>query len=397
MQTWINEFNQPCRYKIAYGGRGSGKSWGIARLLLYLVSVQNAPIRVLCAREFQASIADSVHRLFADTIAEMELPGYTVGKVQITHENGAVFFFRGLARNPHSIKSAEGIDIVWVEEAHAVSEDSWRQLIPTIRKPDSEIWISYNPRYLDDPTCQRFYGDNAPENAIVCEVNHDSNTWFPDVLKTEMESDYARDPEIAEHIWGGKPLQFSNAQVLKGKWIVESFTPQAGWDGPYFGLDFGLTDPTAAVKCWMHNDVLYIEKELYASGVDNIPAFLDGIPELKQYTVKADNQAAQTIKTLQREYSRRIVPCEKWSSRDGFIFDGVKWLRGLQQIVIHPACKNTISEAGMWRWKTDNAGNVLPKLESGNDHAWDAIRYALESQIKANRYDAKPQTITGMF
>lgn len=378
LPNWIEKWTTPKRYKIAYGGRGSAKSWSIARLLLLRAMME--PTRVLCAREYQASIADSVHKLLSDTIRNLELPGFNVLKTEITHENGSVFFFRGLARNPHSIKSSEGISIVWVEEAHAVTEDSWRQLIPTIRAEDSEIWITYNPRYIDDPTCQRFYGPNAPPNAIVCEVNHDKNPWFPSVLKDEMDRDYSRDPEVAEHIWGGKPLQFSNAQVLKGKWIVQDFTPDKTWDGPYFGIDWGITDPTAVVKCWLNGDALYIERELYARGVQDMAGFIDQMPGLKSHVSRADNAWPETINTLRRGGFRLLEAVKKWP---GSVDDGVFWLRSRPQIVIHTRCKNTIEEAGLWRFKTDNAGNIQEALVDANNHAWDAIRYAMQQHIRA--------------
>jgi len=397
MTNWIEEFNRPARYKIAYGGRGSGKSWGIARLLLYLVHDKNAPLRILCAREFQSSIADSVHRLLADSIMMLQLDGFYIGRTEIRHRNGAVFFFKGLARNPHSIKSAEGIDIVWVEEAHAVSEESWIQLIPTIRRPDSEIWMSYNPRYLDDPTCRRFYGENAPKNAIVCTVNWHDNPFFPDVLLQEKNRDYARDPELAAHVWEGKPLQFSSAQVLRGKWTVEKVTPLPHWDGPYFGIDWGITDPTTAVKCWLADDVLYVEQELYARGVDDMVAFLNRMPELKTHVARADNAWPETINHVKKSGGYSLIkPCEKLK-----IEDGITWLRGLKNIVINPECKNTINEAGLWRWKTDSTGNVLPKLADGNDHCWDAIRYAMEpvirkTKIKINHLSTGNRTIQNL-
>jgi phage terminase large subunit len=314
-----------------------------------------------------------------DIISRDSLGGFRVLRTEITHNSGGMIYFRGLARNPHSVKSSEGINIVWVEEAHAVSEESWRQLIPTIRADNSEIWISYNPRYLDDPTCRRFYGDNAPAGAIVCEVNHDANPHFPPALRSEMALDYARDPELAEHIWGGKPLQFSNAQVLKGKWVVDTVNDLKSWIGPFFGVDFGITDPTAAVECWYRDGVLYIKNELYARTVDNMPAFLSNMPGLKQNPSYADSAWPETIQTLRRAGFDRMHPAKKWA---GSVDDGVLWLRGLQRIIINPACRNAIDEASAWRWKTDLQGNPLAALQPGSDHCWDAVRYGMGGQIQ---------------
>jgi phage terminase large subunit len=377
LPAWLSPWAKPSRYKIAHGGRGSGKSWGIARLLL--IRAMERKTRILCAREYQASIADSVHRLLSDQIRELELPGFSVTRTGIEHANGSSFIFRGLARNPHSVKSMEGVDVVWVEEAHAVSDESWRYLIPTIRADGSEIWVSFNPRYLDDPTTARFYLDNAPPGAVVSEVNHDKNPWFPPVLADEMALDYSRDPDRAAHVWGGKPLTNSNAQVLYNKWEVREFKPGADWDGPYFGVDWGMTDPTAGVRVWLHRDVVYVEHEAYARGCDDPAALLiRDLPGILTHTSRADNSWPETIAHVRRKIPR-IQPVLKWG---GSVDDGIAWLRGRARIVIHPRCKNTAAEAGLWRYKTDAAENVLPKLQPGDDHAWDAVRYALEQHIR---------------
>jgi phage terminase large subunit len=377
LQPWAKSWwHTPARYKIAYGGRGSGKSWALAYLCLLFAQ---RGFRILCAREYQASIADSVYRLMIDLITREGLGGFTVTRAEIKHSSGGLLFFRGLARNPHSVKSSEGINIVWVEEAQAVSEESWRQLIPTIRAVNSEIWVSYNPRYLNDPTCQRFYGENAPKGAIVSIVNWDNNPFFPDVLKAELARDYERDPERARHVWGGDPLSSSAAQVLNGKWIVQDFTPGKDWDGPYYGIDWGITDPTVGVKCWAHNDCLYIENEVYARGADDVVALLRGLPGLREHAARADSSWPETIEHVKRAGFPRLTACEKWQ---GSVEDGISWLRGRKQIVIHPKCTNTIREAGLWRYKTDAGDNVLPRLQSGDDHSWDAVRYAMQQLIK---------------
>jgi len=192
------------RYKVLYGGRGSGKSWGIAQTLI--VKGFQEPLRVLCAREIQNSIRESVHRLLSDKISELELDKfYKTTERSITGINGTEFIFEGLFRNVEKIKSLEGIDICWVEEAHNVSEDSWNLLTPTIRKEDSEIWVSFNPKYEDDPTYQRFVV-NAPDNCRAVLVNYLDNPWFPDVLQKEMEQDRARDKILYEQKWLGRPV-----------------------------------------------------------------------------------------------------------------------------------------------------------------------------------------------
>jgi phage terminase large subunit len=192
---------KPSRYKCAFGGRGSGKSWGFARALL--LQAANRPLRVLCAREIQKSIKQSVHTLLSDQIQALGLGAfYEVLEAEIRGKNGSQFSFAGLATNTvESIKSFEGCDIVWVEEAQTVSKKSWDILIPTIRKPDSEIWISFNPDLDTDDTYQR-YVINTPPDAVVVKMNYYDNPWFPDVLEEERLHCKATNPDY-ENIWEG--------------------------------------------------------------------------------------------------------------------------------------------------------------------------------------------------
>jgi phage terminase large subunit len=192
---------QPARYKVLWGGRGGAKSWGIARALLIIGL--NKPIRVLCAREFQTSIKDSVHKLLSDQIINMGLTDfYEVVDRTIRGKNGSEFNFVGLKNNVANVKSYEGVDICWVEEAQSVSARSWDVLIPTIRKEQSEIWVSFNPELATDNTYQRFIL-NSPANAIVQKINWSDNPWFPETLKLEKDALKTRDIEAYNTVWEG--------------------------------------------------------------------------------------------------------------------------------------------------------------------------------------------------
>ena len=192
---------EPYRYKILYGGRGGMKSHSIARALL--LQGMSKALRILCARELQKSIKDSVHRLLSDLITELHLESfYEVQTASIKGKNGTEFFFEGLRHNTNQIKSYEGADKVWVEEAATVSKSSWDYLIPTIRKDNSEIWISFNPELEEDETYQRFI-INPPQSAYIQKVNYTDNIWLNDVLKAEAEALKARDPESYKNIWKG--------------------------------------------------------------------------------------------------------------------------------------------------------------------------------------------------
>lgn len=191
----------PARTKVAYGGRGSGKSWGFARALLVLAA--GKPMRILCAREIQRSMKDSVHKLLSDQIGSLGLERfYEVQNDTIRGKNGSEFLFAGLRFNIDNIKSKEGLDVVWVEEAQTVSKASWDKLIPTVRKEGSEVWISFNPELESDETYRRFVS-HPPAGAVVRKVNWSDNPWFPSVLRAELEALKERDYDDYLTIWQG--------------------------------------------------------------------------------------------------------------------------------------------------------------------------------------------------
>lgn len=205
----------PARYKVAHGGRGSAKSWGFARALL--IQSAQRPLRVLCAREVQKSIKDSVHRLLSDQTQSLGLGAhFDVLETEIRGRlNGSLFLFAGLAQHTvESIKSYEGVDIVWVEEAQVVTKRSWDILLPTIRKPDSEVWLSLNPDMETDETYQRFVA-NPPPGAVVIQMNWRDNPWFPDVLEAERQETRRRDPENYDNIWEGVPKRVSEGAIYR--------------------------------------------------------------------------------------------------------------------------------------------------------------------------------------
>lgn len=205
---------QPKRYKVTYGGRGGAKSWGYARALL--IQGAQRKLRILCTREVQKSIKDSVHQLLSDQIGALGLGSqYEILTQEIRGKNGTNIVFAGLAdQTVESVKSFEGVDIVWVEEARAVSKRSWSILIPTIRKEGSEIWVSFNPELDTDETYKRFVV-SPPKESTVVEVNWHDNPWFPDVLRTEMESLKVSDFEAYENIWEGKPRAVVDGAIYK--------------------------------------------------------------------------------------------------------------------------------------------------------------------------------------
>ena len=206
---------EPRRYKVMHGGRGGGKSWSVAGVLLAMAA--DRPLRILCAREIQKSMKDSVHRLLKDQVVKLGLESFfDVLDTEIRGANGSLFLFSGLqSHTVDSIKSFEGVDIVWVEEAHGVSKKSWDVLIPTIRKAGSEIWLTLNPDMDTDETYVRFIATPS-DDTWVCEINWRDNPWFPEVLNQErLKAKRTMSKEDYEHIWEGNPRTVAEGAIYR--------------------------------------------------------------------------------------------------------------------------------------------------------------------------------------
>ncbi|MFD0707493.1 PBSX family phage terminase large subunit [Photorhabdus akhurstii] len=256
------------RWRWTYGGRGGGKSVEIARALVLLGAIE--PMTILCAREFQNSINDSVLALLEAQIIDLGLSHfYKVKNNEIEGWNGTRFTFKGLRNNIQSIKSMHGIKICWVEEAQTVLQDSWDILGPTVRANKSEVWVSFNPREEEDLTYKlmtRHHEDPPDGGVIIRKVNYCDNAFFPDVLRQEMEYCKRIDYEAYEHIWLGLPKALSEAVIFSGKYRVEAFSDEL-WleaDRLFYGADFGFAnDPSTLVRCFIIGTKLYIEYEAY--------------------------------------------------------------------------------------------------------------------------------------
>ena len=369
------------RYKVAYGGRGSGKSWSVARCLILLA--MKSKVRILCTRQLQTSIKDSVHKLLCDSIDDLGLAAFfDITRDAIRCHNGSEFIFKGLQNQTNEIKSIEGINYCWVEEAQSVSEDSWNILIPTIRQEGSEIWVTFNPDREEDATYQRFVAHNPPDS-IVQLVNYNDNAWFPDVLRKEMEYDKEVDFGKYEHIWLGKTVIDTEAQVYHGKFELKEFeTPQGVTF--FYGADWGFAnDPTAVIRCFIQEQCLYIDYESGGIGVEfeELPALFDVIPDIRRWEIRADSARPETISYMSRQQFK-IKPCPKWK---GSVEDGIEYIRSFRKIYVHPRCKHTYEEFKFYSYKQDkNTGDVLPIVLDKDNHYMDALRYALNPYIQKN-------------
>lgn len=372
--TAFRPFLASSRFKGSYGGRGSGKSWFWAgETVRALLSGRN----VLCIREVQNSIAESVKRLIENRITELGLDDlFKITDKEITCQSGASAIFRGMQNHTAaSVKSLEGFDVAWWEEAQTASQRSLDLLIPTIRAPGSELWFSWNPENADDPI--EWLRRDPPENAIVRQINWNDNPWFPDELRSDMARDRKRDPAKYAHVWEGQYRALSEAQIFRN-WRVAELAPpdNAVW---FYGADWGFAqDATAAVRCCMPGDgVLYVDAEVYGVGVptDALPGLLAGLPDARQWPMRADSARPETIDYVRRHGFPKIRAARKGK---GSVEDGITFLQGMD-IAVHPRCVNLIRELRTYAYKTDPRTNeVLPVVDDGNDHVLDALRYAVE-------------------
>lgn len=366
------------RYKGVHGGRGSGKSHFMADLLVEHC-VWKPGTRWVCIREVQKSLDQSSKRLIEDKITTLKVSGFTVQESRILTPGDGMILFQGMQNHTaESIKSLEGYDGAWVEEAQSLSQRSLDLLRPTIRKEDSELWFSWNPRTPADPVDALLRGDVRPPDATVVQANYRDNPWFPDVLRREMEWDRARDADKYAHVWLGGYEQHSEARVFRN-WRVEAFDTPAGVT-PYYGADWGFSvDPTVLVRCWIQGRTLYVDREVYQVGceIDHTPALFDTLDggQARQWPIVADASDPGINSYMRRHGYGRITAAVKGP---GSVEEGVTFLQAYD-IVVHPRCVHTIDELTSYRYKTDPlTGKVIPVLRDRKNHVIDALRYAVE-------------------
>ena len=389
------------RFRVLKGGRGSGKSHGFAEELIERMAARKT--RVLCCREIQKSIRDSVKALLVKKIKELYYEAdFDVLDTEIRHKRtGSLATFVGLRTNIESVKSTEDVDIAYVSEARTVSQTSWEVLTPTIRNEGSEIWADYNPKDEKDPVDAMFAGkDGPPPGSIVRHINYTDNKHFPDVIRREMEWDKSRDPEKYQHVWLGQHKKNSEARVFKNVRIEPVPTPPPGTVFR-FGADLGFSvDPSVLLRMWLDGRTLYIDREAYRVGCETedlpklfagregalpgeewtpaLEAAYPGIEGAKKWPITADSARPETISAMNRR-GFRVLPARKGS---GSINEGIEWLQSYD-IVIDPQCTHAEYEFTSFAFKIDPLTNqVLPVLEDKDNHLIDAARYATEGLRK---------------
>lgn len=382
---------EPARYKGAHGGRGSGKSHFFGEMLIERSIMEKTD--AVCVREVQKSLKQSVKKLLESKIESLNAGAYfDVLDAQINAKNGGLIMFQGMQNHTaESIKSLEGFDIAWVEEAQSLSQRSLDLLRPTIRKPASELWFSWNPREASDPVDALLRGDEPPPGAHVIEVNFTDNPWFPDELRAEMEYDMRRDPDKYAHIWLGSYQQNSEARVFKN-WRVEEFERP---DGTIFrlGADWGFaSDPSVLIRCDIDGNRLYVDYEAYMVGCEivNLPELFMGVPDAEKWPITADSARPETISHMQKHGFPKIRAAIKGAKS---LEEGVEFLKSFD-IIVHPRCKHLIDELTLYKYKEDPlTGAVLPILEDKDNHVIDALRYACEGARRAAKPVKAPKPV----
>jgi phage terminase large subunit len=379
-------FDSDWREAAVYGGRGSLKSHTVARVLL--IKGRQKQMRFGCFREFQNSIADSSHQLLSDLIIKYKLNDYKVTDKSIINSlTGTDFLFRGLHHNEQSVKSIEGIDIAWVEEAQTVSESSIDVLTPTIRKPGSQIIYTYNRLKEDDAVHKRLVKEGRP-NTLILNVNYDvalKYGWMPEVLRVEMEDDKEFRPNRYKHKWLGEPNNVEGRVYTD--WNVINEIPHEARIVRR-GLDFGYSvDPAAVVDLYYYNGGYIVTERLYRRGMKNndLGTFLSNLDNASTL-VMADSAEPKSIDEV-RQYGVPIIAVQKKGDKNrnylSYSIDHVQQ----QKISVTASSKNLLEEYDNYYWSTDKDGKPMNVPEGGRDHALDALRYAFDGLRRSENTD----------
>jgi PBSX family phage terminase large subunit len=386
-------FDDWWREAAIHGGRGSLKSHTVGRF--FLIRARQRKYRFGCFREFQNSIAESSHQLLSDLIALYKLNEFKVTDNAIVNTlTGSDFLFKGLHHNEQSIKSIEGLDYAWVEEAQTVSANSIDVLVPTVRKPGSKIIYTYNRLKTEDPVHKRLVIEGRP-NTLVLNVNYDvamKHGLFPEVLRAEMEDDKERRPNLYRHKWLGEPNNLEG-RVYKDWAIIDEIPHEAQLMRR--GLDFGYSiDPAAIVDVYYYNGGYILSERLYRKRMLNneLIGFMSNLNS-PNTLIMADSAEPKSIAEIAMEGIPIIGVNKKGTKEQGYLNYSIDYMQQ-QRISVTKASKNLISEYEDYLWATDKDGKSLNKPEEGKDHALDAARYAFDG-LRPQKEDKDNNHTTG--
>jgi phage terminase large subunit len=406
-------------FKVFRGGRGGMKTWQVGRSLLMKGSYHKE--KHLCGREYQNSMADSVQALMKDQSQQLGLDNfYTHTDSATTGANGTEMMYKGLKNNINSLKSLEGVKRLWIEEAQTISENTLEVLLPTLRQPQIEVIVTYNPDADDDPI-HKFVNSLPPHLAYIAQVNWYDNPWLPESLIIQKDLRLRRideatndeerelEQEAYDRIWLGKCRGTSHSRIFAGKCVQQDFRVERRVNekgetqyyindkiayGPYFGVDWGFSgSPTAACRAWISDECVWIDHELYdyRLDIDKTNPKLNAIPLLNSHIVRADPARPESISYCVRDHidpvTGLVIPgikgltgAEKWPES---VEEGIRILRGFKKIIFHTRCTNFYEESRLYSYKVDQkTGDVLRDIVKKFDNLWDSLRYALAPYIK---------------
>jgi len=372
-----------CLYDIIImeGGRGGAKSEALSALGVLESFIDDGVI--LCCREIQKSIADSLYATIVSTIYKYELQSYfKIIQGEITNNlTGARFIFAGLKSNITSIKSINKLRVVLVDEAENVTDTSWSYLRPTPRYGQVRFYVVFNPRFEQDATWQQFIV-NKDNRTLHINISYKDNPWFPEALERQRQRDLRGDAGRYAWIWEGQFLKISDNSILAKKLKMLDFEINPTFGTPYIGIDWGFSvDPTAIIECYIFQDSLYIRNAASKVGLelDDTGAYLiDHVPNVLKYTSRADCARPETISKVKKEIPL-IKGCTKWK---GSVEDGVVALQTFKAIYIHPDAQCCFAELAAYSYKTDDTDNPTTDIEDKNNHYADALRYAIEPIVR---------------
>jgi phage terminase large subunit len=405
--------DRPGRYVGAFGGRGSAKSHYFAEKLVRKC-VQKPGTHAVCIREVQKSLAQSAKRTIEGKIQALGVGHlFDVQKAEIKTPGGGLIIFQGMQNHTaDSIKSLEGYDVAWTEEAQTLSQISLRLLRPTLRKPGSELWFSWNPKKADDPVDNFLRGNSKaslelkakgewtpPPRMHLVRANWQDNPWFYDTeLPEEKDYDFRRDRDMYAHVWLGEYEKNSQSRVFKN-WKVEHFEPPPMGTVLYGGADWGFSqDPTVGIICFIIGRTLYFWREVWAIGceIDRTPALFDRLDPTHTPTRRqrdpnwqslgqrvpfiSDSARPETISYMQRHGYSKVQAALKGA---GSIEEGIEFLKSYD-IVIHPDCIHVAQEFENYSFKIDpHTDEITNILDDKKNHTIDSARYAVENVRRA--------------
>ena len=397
---WLEPiYNNYYTFIVLYGGRGGAKSFSIADYLL-IKSFKYYNCYFLCAREIQSSLLSSVFSVVEKQIRDHNLLEYfKITKEGIINKvTGVKIIFKGLWKDPDSIKGIPDLKLIWIDEAANISKSSWNILPPTMtRNEGCQMIVTFNPKFTNDVVYDEFINNNNRQNTFVRKVSYKDNPFpLPQEFFDELEALKTRDYDEYLHVYEGQCITNSAAKIFKRDvyWTVKDFEEHSNVN-LRFGLDLGFSPehPTFGVRLYIHEKQIWITHEAVETGldIDKLGVFIyNKLPNIKNHTVWVDSSRPETISALNKQYLSEVncsISAKAVEKGQGSVEDGIDHMKSYDMINVHPRCVKLIDDFNKYSYKTDRKGNILRDVEKKNDNGIDSCRYALEQIMKSKSID----------